>query len=119
MIADIIRGIHMGMFVVVMAGPFVLPARYLPAYLLFVWLIFMDWNDTDGMCILTKLEHYFRTGEWVDRSPVEGGPEFFRPLLSTFGMELTRVEADRLNNFVFLLFWGVGLVRYIAWCRRR
>lgn len=101
------------MFVVVLIGPF-LPKKYLPYYILFVFLIFLDWNDLDGMCILTKIEHYFRSGKWESTSPVEGGPEFFRPILQQFNISLTRTEADRLNNFIFLLCWGTAFIRY-AW----
>jgi hypothetical protein len=73
----------------------------------------MDWNDLDGMCILTKVEHYFRSSEWVSTAPVEGGPEFFRPILQRLGISLTRAEADRLNNFVFLFCWLIAFVRYV------
>ncbi len=111
-IADMIRILHLLMFVVVLAGPF-LPYRYLPYYLLFVWIIFLDWNDLDGMCILTKLEHYARHGTWETESPVEGGPEFFRPIAQTLGFQLTRTEADRLNNFIFLICWGAAFIRYV------
>jgi hypothetical protein len=113
-LANIVRGIHYLMILGVFVGPF-LPHKWLPYYMLFVLLIFLDWNDLDGMCILTKLEHYFRSGEWESSSPVEGGPEFVRPILQQFGMSLTRAEADRLNNFIFLLCWGAAFVRYVWW----
>jgi hypothetical protein len=111
-IADTIRFIHMLMFIAVFVGIF-LPRRMLPYYLLFVLIIFLDWNDFDGMCILTKLEHYFRTGVWSIDSPVEGGPEFFRPILQSVGITLTRAEADRLNNFLFLVAWAIAFIRYV------
>jgi hypothetical protein len=113
--ADAIRLLHYLMFVVVLGGPF-LPTKYLPYYMLFILFIFLDWNDLDGMCILTKLEHYFRHGSWETTSPVEGGPEFFRPIVESLGFTLSRSEADRLNNFIFLLCWGTAFVRYV-WFR--
>lgn len=112
MLADFIRLLHYSMFVVVLTGPF-FPHQYLPYYMLFVLLIFFDWNDFDGMCILTKLEHYFRYGTWEVASPVEGGPEFFRPILESFGISLSRTEADRLNNFIFLCCWTAAFIRYV------
>jgi hypothetical protein len=112
-IADIIFFIHMFMFIFVFVGIF-LPKRMLPYYLLFVLLIFLDWNDLDGMCIFTKLEHYFRTGIWSTDAPVEGGPEFFRPLLQSVGINIGSAEADRLNNFLFLVAWAIAFIRY-AW----
>jgi hypothetical protein len=114
-LADIVRLIHYALFFVVAAGPF-LPMKYIPYYLVFVWLIFLDWNDFDGVCSLTRVEHYLRTGEWSSVSPMEGGPEFFRPIANRLGFDLTRTEADRLNNFIFLMFWGAALMRFI-WFR--
>jgi hypothetical protein len=109
--ADLVRFVHYVMVLCVFLGPF-LPRKYLPYYMFFILLIFLDWNDLDGMCILTKLEHSFRSGEWVSTSPVEGGPEFFRPILQRMGFSLTRSEGDRLNNFVFLICWFIAFVRY-------
>lgn len=82
-------------------------------YRIIYYLSGMDWNDFDGMCILTKIEHYFRTGEWTSKSPLEGGPEFFRPILLRFGFNVTRSDADRLNNFIFLMFLGITFMRYL------
>lgn len=115
--ADLVRLIHYSLFPIVVLGPF-LPRRYIPYYLIFVWLIFLDWNDFDGMCTLTKVEHYFRTGQWTSKSPLEGGPEFFRPILLGLGFNVTRSEAERLNNFIFLLFWGITFMRYV-WTEKR
>ena len=112
LLANITRWIHLLMFVVVIGGPF-LPTRYLPYYILFIFIILLDWNDWDGMCILTKIEHYFRTGRWDSRSPIEGGPEFFRPMLQMFGISLNRIEADRLNNAIFITCSMIAFIRYV------
>lgn len=116
-LADLVRLIHYSLFPIVVMGPF-LPRRWIPYYLIFVWLIFLDWNDFDGMCTLTKVEHYLRTGKWTSKSPLEGGPEFFRPILLSIGLNVNRVEAERLNNFIFLLFWGITFMRYV-WTEKR
>ena len=72
----------------------------------------LDWNDFDGQCTLTKLEYYFKTGKWSYKSPVEGGPEFFRPLINKlFNLKLSRIEGDRLNNFVFIMCWLIAYLR--------
>jgi hypothetical protein len=73
----------------------------------------LDWNDFDGMCILTKLEHYARTGQWVAKSAIQiDAPEFFRPFIySLTGYKMTREGADRLNNFSFLLILLLTILR--------
>lgn len=112
LLADIIKYIHYGLVLFVLTAHSLLPIEYIKYYLLFVMLIFLDWNDFDGQCILTRLEHYFRTGEWNQKSPVEGGPEFFRPILNKiFSSELTRIEADRFNNFIFIICWIIAFLR--------
>lgn len=112
LIADLIRYIHIAMILFVFIGHSILPIKYLKYYLIFVIFIFLDWNDYDGMCILTKLEHYFRYNEWINKAPIEGGPEFFRPIFNKlFNINLTNVEADRLNNFLFIVCWTIGYIR--------
>ncbi len=103
LLADITKWIHIFMILFVLLGHSLVPVKYLKYYIFFVLFILLDWNDVDGMCVLTKLENYFRTGNWVSLSPLEGGPEFFRPLMNRiFSLNLTRTEADRLNNFMFI-----------------
>jgi hypothetical protein len=101
--ADIFHYFHIGLIFFILLSSFILPTKYLYINIFLIIITMMDWNDFDGMCILTKIEHYFRTGKWESISPVEGGPEFFRPLVNnTFSLELSSTEADRLNNFLFL-----------------
>lgn len=113
-LAELIKLLHILMFIYVIFGcVFITNKTYLKYYLLFLILIFLDWNDLDGMCILTRLENYFRIGEWSSKSPIEGGPEFFRPLLNKItGFNLNRIEADRLNNFIFIICWLIAFIRY-------
>lgn len=112
--AELTKAIHIFMIFFVLVGHTALPLRYLKYYIIFVILILLDWNDTDGMCCLTKVEHYFRTGNWVSQSPLEGGPEFFRPLVnSMFKLDLTRTQADRLNNFIFILCLLIANLRFL------
>lgn len=114
-LANVIKLIHILMFLYVLFGCFLLPKKYLFHYLIFIILIFLDWNDFDGMCILTRLENYFRYDIWQSKSPIEGGPEFFRPLFNNLtGLNLNSFEADRLNNFIFIICWLIGFLRYTS-----
>ena len=111
-IATMIKWIHILLILFVLLGQLVLQRKYLKYYIIFVILILLDWNDLDGMCVLTRIEHYFRTGQWESKSPVEGGPEFFRPLVNqTFNLKLNRTEADRLNNFLFISCLLIAVIR--------
>ena len=110
--ANIIRLIHYLLMIFIFVGHILLPVQYIKYYLLLIVFIFLDWNDLDGQCILTRLEYYFNTGNWKQKSPIEGGPEFFRPLVNKmFNLKLNRVEADRLNNFIFILCWLSAFLR--------
>lgn len=114
-IADLIKYIHIVIIAYVFIGHYVTPIQYLKYYLLMIIFIFLDWNDMDGQCILTKLEHYFRTREWNLKPPTEeSAPEFFRPMIQNiFNLNLTRQEADRLNNFLFIFCFLLGFYRII------
>lgn len=112
--ADIVHYIHLLLVIYILTGFYFTPNKYLKYYLYLIIFIFLDWNDFDGQCILTKLEHYFRTGETCQKQPTEGGPEFFRPIVNKlFDVNLNRIEGDRLNNFVFMLCFLFGYVRLI------
>jgi hypothetical protein len=104
-IADIIYYFHIIIVIFILFGNFFIPNRYLPHFIAFVIFVMLNWYGLFGSCILTKLEYYFRTGVWSKLTAEdEGGPEFFRPLIkSVFGIELTRYDANRLNNILFLL----------------
>ncbi len=113
LLADIVKYIHILLIIVVLVGPFILQKRQLKYYIYLVLLIFLDWNDFDGQCILTRIEYWLRTNQWQQSSPIEGGPEFFRPIVIRLtGKKITTLEADRLNNFLFTLCLLIAFVRY-------
>lgn len=113
-IANIIKYFHYLVIFYVFVGHSITPIKYLQYYLLLIILIFLDWNDYDGQCILTKLEHYFRFGNIKQKSVLEGGPQFFRPFVNNlFNLNLTPIEADRLNNFLFMFCFLIGFIRLL------
>lgn len=114
-IADFIKLIHISLIGYILIGHYITPIQYIKYYLLLLIFIFLDWNDYDGQCILTKLEHYFRTNSWDQLPPTEeNAPEFFRPMIQNiFKLKLTRLQADRLNNFIFMICFLLGFYRII------
>ncbi len=114
-LANVIKYLHITLIVYILVGHYITPINYLKYYLYFIIFIFLDWNDFDGQCILTRVEHGLRTGNW-NQLPAneENAPEFFRPLINNlFNLKLTRNESDRLNNFVFMLCFLFGFSRLI------
>jgi hypothetical protein len=112
-IANTIHNLHGLLIIFIFLGNFFLPVKYLPYFAVLIIIIMLDWNDFDGMCILTKLEHYARTGQWVAKAAIEkDAPEFFRPFMySLTGYEMTREGSDKLNNFLFLLILLITILR--------
>jgi len=109
-LADIVKYTHYLLIIYVLTGYLYTPIHMMKYYLLFIITIFLDWNDLDGQCTLTGLEHYLRYGEW-DARPAEeaNAPEFFRPTINKiFGINLDRNEASRLNNFLFMVSFLIG-----------
>ncbi len=115
LLANFIYYIHLSIIIFIFLGNIILPFKYLKYLVLLIIIIMLDWNDTDGMCILTKLEYYFRTGIWSSKIATEdGGPEFFRPLIQKLtNLEISRKAASRLNNFLFLVILLISVVRII------
>lgn len=116
-LADIIHYLHILLVLYVISGWIITPAKWIHFYILFVIFILLDWNDYDGECLLTKLEHYFRDKSRRDLPMIDnnnnndkisintenGQPEFFRPLINkTFNIEMSSQDASKLNYFVFI-----------------
>ncbi len=112
-LADAMYAIHLTLLAFILMGPFVLSRSNLPYHIILCILVMLDWNDLDGMCFLTKLEDYFRTGKWSHVSALEGGPEVFRPLVNQlFSWNLDRIEADRANYIFVLSCLLISFLRY-------
>lgn len=106
---------HTSLIILVLSGWAILPKWTLIYQLFIVPLIILDWNDFDGQCILTRLEHYLRTGTW-QQAPAneEDAPEFFRPLLEWItGRDFTRTQASRINYSLFTIAWIMTMIMYI------
>lgn len=112
-VANIFRYIHLLLIFYVFTGFIITPIKYLKYYIYMLIFIFLDWNDSDGQCTLTGLEHRFRTGKCNKKSAKdENAPEFFRPLMNKlFNLNLSRDESDRLNNFTFMLCLLFAFIR--------
>jgi len=113
-LADIVQFIHILLILFVLVGPFILPKKHLYYYIISVILIFMDWNDLDGQCILTRIEHWLRYNQWYNQgSPLEGGPGIFRYLyIYVTGRQISILNSDRLNNFLFIGGLLIAFLRY-------
>lgn len=112
-IADTIHYLHIVLVFYVLTGWVITPVRKIHYYILFVIFVLLDWNDIDGECFLTRLEHYFREkarngsssngNDKITISTETGDPEFFRPLMNRlFNSNLNSQEATRLNYFTFI-----------------
>jgi hypothetical protein len=122
-IADTIHYLNIVLVFYVLTGWIITPVRKIHYYILFVIFVLLDWNDLDGECFLTRLEHYFREkarngsssygngngngngndDEKLTISTETGDPEFFRPLMNRlFNTNLNSQEASRLNYFTFI-----------------
>lgn len=131
-VADSIHYLHIILVFYVVSGWLITPIEKIHYYILLVIFILLDWNDFDGECMLTKLEHYARDNNGDRRQELRidnqygggdskltintetGQPEFFRPLLNRlFRINMTSEEASRLNYFVFVSGILLAFVRML------
>jgi hypothetical protein len=129
-VADSIHYLHIILVFYVVSGWLITPIEKIHYYILLVIFILLDWNDFDGECILTKLEHYMRDNDNNNPSKAlrvgvsedsnltinteTGQPEFFRPLFNKlFNLNMTSEEASRLNYFVFVSGILLAFVRML------
>lgn len=119
----------MAIMMYILIGAFVIPDNRLHYYIILIILVFLDWNDIDGLCTFTKLEYYFRHGIWIKKKEqvqdLEQPVEFFRPLLHTIlgihdeSNEITPENASRINNFVFAFLLLIAFIRFLRYCSKR
>jgi hypothetical protein len=104
LLANILSFLHLLLVLFVVFGIFIVPTKHLPLYIIFLALILLNWTLLDGLCILTKLEHYFRYGEWYNlNKKEEESPEFVRPLLeSILKIKISKNASDIFNRIVLL-----------------
>jgi hypothetical protein len=110
--ADAAHYLHILLVLYVVIGWFITPIKNLHYYILLVLFILLDWNDYDGECSLTKLEHHLRYSQEERASQPQA--EFFRPLVNKlFGISLTSEAANRLNYFIFILGILLAFLRHL------
>jgi hypothetical protein len=113
-IADLIHYLHIILVIYIITGWFITPIKYIYLYLLLIIFVILDWNDFDGQCILTRLEHYFRHKNTESDIEKDKNPEFFRPLIKKlFNIDLTGQQSTRLNYFIFVFSFLLGFLRLL------
>lgn len=111
-IGSLIEYIHSLLILYILVGHVVTPNKYLHYYLYLIIFIFLDWNDYDGKCILTKYEYYFKYKKF------NKDYEFFRPRVNKlFNLNLNKQEGDKLNNFLFMICFFIGFTRLLIFNR--
>jgi len=113
-LANLIYSVHLISGLFIFTGFILLPIPYLKYYIFLIIAIFLGWSIF-GSCILTSIEHGLRTGEWNLKSAEEElAPEFFRPTMKKyFNLDLTRDQANRLNQGLFMGFLLIAFVRLL------
>jgi hypothetical protein len=113
-IANLINYLHIVLVLYIITGWFITPIKYIHLYLLLIIFVILDWNDFDGQCILTRLEHYYRHKNKKSDIEKNQRPEFFRPLIKKwFNINLNREESRRVNYFVFMFSFLLGFLRLL------
>ena len=113
-IADLIHYLHILLVLYIIIGWFITPIKYIHLYLLLIIFVILDWNDFDGQCILTRLEHYYRHTNTKTDIKKNERPEFFRPFIKKwFNINLNLEESRRINYFVFMFVFLLGFLRLL------
>jgi len=63
---------------------------------------------------LTRIEYWLRYNQWYNQGfLLEDGPELFRHLYTKVTkQQISTLNADRVNNFLFMLCLLVAFLRY-------
>ena len=117
-LANILSLLHLLLILFVVIGIFIVPIKHLPLFIIFLTLILLNWTLFDGLCILTKMEHYFRYEEWYSRDKnkkEEDEPAFVKTLLeSILGIKISKNTVDNLNHIILLSVLIISSLK--IWC---
>jgi hypothetical protein len=107
LLANILSFIHLLLVLFVVFGIFIVPTKHLPLFIIFLTLILFSWLYFE-LCILTKLEHYFKYGEWYNPDTYKKNPEeapgFVKSMLeSILGFKISKNITDKINHTIILL----------------
>lgn len=92
------------------------PARWaLVVYLVFLPVMFLQWRLNRGSCVLNNIETLVRTGRWRNLKNREEGAWLRTLVNDATGWNLSRGRMDGFINIVLLVFWTVGLSRFLGW----
>jgi hypothetical protein len=109
-IGEVIEIIHIFFIVFSVFSSVILSEKYLHYYLFGLLLIFLDWNDDDGNCTLTKYEHYFKYGYF------NKDYEFFRPKINKLlDINLSKKDSNKLNTLLFIVSFMIGYIRLLLY----
>ena len=89
---QLIELIHLLLSLYLAVGGYLIPKEYIPIYLLSLPYIVIDWNDTDGMCWLTKLRNMIKYGS----NEKDNG--FLYGISQKYGITMKE------NTFTFILY---------------
>jgi hypothetical protein len=113
-VADVIHYMHIVLMIYIGIGWYVTPIKYIHFYLLFIIFIIFDWNDFDGLCMLTKFENYFRNKNSIKQQKKKDQPEFFRPLFNKLlNVSITSQQEIRITYCILIVVFLFGFLRLL------
>lgn len=105
---------HIVLMIYIGIGWYVTPIKYIHFYLFFIIFLILDWNDFDGLCMLTKIEDYFRNKNSIKQQQKKEKPEFFRPIFQKiFNVSVTREQSKRITYCILMVVFLFGLLRML------
>ena len=97
-IIGIIELFHLLLALFLMIGGYIIPKQYIPIYLLCTPYLVIDWNDTDGICWLTKLRNMIKYKSLDPKIKDKIEDHFLNSLVRKMGIII------KIKTFTFILY---------------
>ena len=108
----IIDFIHILISLSLFIGGYVIPIKYIPVYLLLAPFIIIDWNDTDGLCHLTKLSNMIKYNSLTPKT-TENEDNFINNLLRKVNIIIDNSQLSKILYILIICSWLGGYLRII------
>ena len=108
-IIGIIELFHLLLALFLMIGGYIIPKQYIPIYLLCTPYLVIDWNDTDGICWLTKLRNMIKYKSLDPKIKDKIEDHFLNSLVRKMGI----IIKDKTFTFIlYILLFASWLYAY-------
>jgi hypothetical protein len=107
--------LHFAVMLFIVLGWLVSWRPLLIFYLVFLPVVFIQWQFNKNTCVLNNLESLIRTGAWRNPQNAEEGAWLHTLVQSVLGLNVTHRQMDIFTHCAVGFLWCLGICHFFLW----